>query len=119
MVVLTADRSLQTADRPTSARGRPGERLDTIRPCDPDAAALAIRHALLTAATCATCAGPLDGLRFPVSGEAQFRAVGGAMPHWSHIGDTIPPSFPVQEIGTGAVLRSAWSLLTAHAREAV
>ena len=24
---------------------------------------------------------------FPVSGEAQFRAVDGAMPHWSHIGD--------------------------------
>ena len=35
----------QTADRPTAARGRPGERLDTIRPCDPDAAALAIRYA--------------------------------------------------------------------------
>ena len=50
-VVLTADTLLQTADMPTSARGRPGERLDTIRPCDPDAAALAIRHALLTAAT--------------------------------------------------------------------
>ena len=56
---------------------------------------------------------------FPVSGEAQFRAVDGTMPHWSHIGDTIPPSLPVQERGTGAVLRSAWSLLTAHAREAV
>jgi len=27
------------------------------------------------------------------------------MPHWSHIGDTRPPSFPVQERGTGAVLR--------------
>jgi len=27
------------------------------------------------------------------------------MPHWSHIGDTIPPSLPVQERGTGAVLR--------------
>ena len=43
---------------------------------------------------------------FPVSGEAQFRAVDGAMPHWSHIGDTRPPRLPVQERGTGAVLRS-------------
>jgi len=42
---------------------------------------------------------------FPVSGEAQFRAVDGAMPHWSHIGDTRPPRLPVQERGTGAVLR--------------
>ena len=32
-------------------------------------------------------------------------AVDGAMPHWSHIGDTRPPSLPVQERGTGAVLR--------------
>ena len=56
---------------------------------------------------------------FPVSGEAQFRAVDGAMPHWSHIGDTIPPSLPVQERGTGAVLRRCVVLLTAHAREAV
>merc|ERR1712153_248202 len=39
------------------------------------------------------------------SGEAQFRAVDGAMPHWSHIGDTRPPRLPVQERGTGAVLR--------------
>ena len=42
---------------------------------------------------------------FPVSGEAQFRAVDGAMPHWSHIGDTRPPRLPVQGRGTGAVLR--------------
>ena len=42
---------------------------------------------------------------FPVSGEAQFRAVDGAMPHWSHIGDTRPPSLPVHKRGAGAVLR--------------
>ena len=42
---------------------------------------------------------------FPVSGEAQFRAVDGAMPHWSHIGDTRPPRLPVQERDSGAVVR--------------
>ena len=35
---------------------------------------------------------------FPVSGEAQFRAVDGAMPHWSHIGDTRPPSLVLEAV---------------------
>ena len=80
----------------------------------------AIRYQTCTADCCHNVRPVLAHLAaFPVSGEAQFRAVDGAMPHWSPIGDTRPPRLPVQERGTGAVLRRCVALLTAHAREAV